>query len=280
MHRSDTLQKIKTHLSSPSFGKNKMICISTQLIEAGVDIDFECVIRFLSGLDSIAQAAGRCNRNGHKHIGNVYIVDPKNESLQYLEDIKIGADVTAQLLEEYKRDPQSLGNDLLSPTAIARYFDILYFKLNNYNSNHFEYELSKVDRTLFELLSKNMREVKSYRQCNPQEDVNFVLTQSFMTAGVLFQAIDSASQGVIVQYGEGEDIVLQLMQEKDTATISALLKRAQRYSINIHPRLFERLRGSCIFEVQQGLSIYYLEKESYDNKKGLLVKGGLKTLVY
>ena len=56
--------------------KKSILCISTQLIEAGVDVSFRSVIRLLAGLDSIAQAAGRCNRHGGPEMGNVFVVNP------------------------------------------------------------------------------------------------------------------------------------------------------------------------------------------------------------
>lgn len=55
--------------------------VSTSLIEAGVDLDFETVFREISGLDSILQAAGRCNREGKRSYGNVFVFDlPGNSS--------------------------------------------------------------------------------------------------------------------------------------------------------------------------------------------------------
>src|SRR5690606_4496420 len=59
-HRKAIISEMRDMLKR----KEKLLCISTQLIEAGVDVSFECVIRSLAGLDSIAQAAGRCNRHG------------------------------------------------------------------------------------------------------------------------------------------------------------------------------------------------------------------------
>ena len=59
-HRVQVINLLKESLKN----QKRIICVSTQLIEAGVDISFSCVIRAMSGLDSIAQAAGRCNRNG------------------------------------------------------------------------------------------------------------------------------------------------------------------------------------------------------------------------
>lgn len=66
------------------------LCLSTQLIEAGVDVDFAAVIRFNAGLDSIAQAAGRCNRNGKNNLGQVFVVNPDKEPTAKLIDIEQG----------------------------------------------------------------------------------------------------------------------------------------------------------------------------------------------
>ena len=84
-HRNKILAEIREKLL-----KGKIICISTQLIEAGVDVSFQCVIRSLAGLDSIAQAAGRCNRHGEKELQNVYIINHEEEKLDKLKEIKVG----------------------------------------------------------------------------------------------------------------------------------------------------------------------------------------------
>lgn len=58
-----------------------LICVTTQLIEAGVDISFRCVVRSMSGLDHAAQAAGRCNRNGEYDCCSVYLIQLEEEKL-------------------------------------------------------------------------------------------------------------------------------------------------------------------------------------------------------
>jgi len=71
-HRMSVLEEVKRKLDN----KEPLICVSTQMIEAGVDIDFSAVIRYAAGLDSIAQAAGRCNRNGKMpSLGRVLILN-------------------------------------------------------------------------------------------------------------------------------------------------------------------------------------------------------------
>lgn len=69
-HRRKAIDDIRRMLDN----NERVICITTQLIEAGVDISFKCVIRSSAGLDNIAQAAGRCNRNGEDDRRNVYII--------------------------------------------------------------------------------------------------------------------------------------------------------------------------------------------------------------
>nr|WP_278842487.1 helicase-related protein [Melissococcus plutonius] len=73
-HRKQILKEINVKLNAKN-QQRKLVCITTQLIEAGIDISFEAVIRSSAGLDSIAQAAGRCNRNGEQpNKQPVYII--------------------------------------------------------------------------------------------------------------------------------------------------------------------------------------------------------------
>ncbi len=68
-HRSVVLAQVKNALNN----NNPCRLVSTQLIEAGVDVDFPFVYRALGGMDSIVQAAGRCNREGRLSEGHVFI---------------------------------------------------------------------------------------------------------------------------------------------------------------------------------------------------------------
>jgi len=93
-HRDEVLAELRLRLKAGV----PVICVSTQLIEAGVDISLECVIRVIAGLDSIYQAAGRCNRHGEfGEVKNVYVVDIAEENLSKLPDIEEGAKITRWL---------------------------------------------------------------------------------------------------------------------------------------------------------------------------------------
>ena len=97
-HRRDVIDKLRGALEQKT---RKVVCISTQVIEAGVDISFACVIRLSAGMDSVIQAAGRCNRNGEAGPGvfaPVYLIMCQNESLSKLPDIEQGKAATLELL--------------------------------------------------------------------------------------------------------------------------------------------------------------------------------------
>ncbi len=114
-HRSNILKEIRKYLNE------NRVCrvVSTQVIEAGVDIDFPVVFRSLAGLDSVAQAAGRCNRNGKlKCKGRTYIFRSEHS-----EPEKFFAD-TAQCADQVL----SLYDDPLSLEAIRNYFELYYWK--------------------------------------------------------------------------------------------------------------------------------------------------------
>lgn len=82
-HRRNAIEDIRDMLNKDQ----PVICITTQLIEAGVDISFKCVIRSHAGMENVAQAAGRCNRNGEKVCGDVYIIELKEENVSSLGEL-------------------------------------------------------------------------------------------------------------------------------------------------------------------------------------------------
>jgi len=255
-HRKIILYLVKRRLRS----NKRVLCISTQLIEAGVDIDFASVIRFLAGLDSIAQAAGRCNRNGLRKTATVHIVNPDEEKIDLLEDIKVGRDKALRVLGEgYK--------DLLAPVAMQQYFNYYFYeRADDMSYSVSSRELGR-DDNLLNLLSSNAKNVG-------RKQNSLQLQQSFMTAGRIFQAIDSPTQAVIVHYGEkGKNLIADLgrvAKEFDVKTYRQLLKQAQKYSVNVFPNVWKRLQEEkAVHEIQPGEGVYWLEEQYYSNEFGL-----------
>ena len=106
-NRRDELYAIKLGLKE----RKKIFCVSTQLIEAGVNFLFECVIRSLAGLDSIIQAAGRCNRHGEqKNLGKVYIVKLSSdiERIDDLGEIGKAQEACGRLLYEFQEQKEEV----------------------------------------------------------------------------------------------------------------------------------------------------------------------------
>jgi len=269
-HRMDVLKTIKDRLED----KKPTICVSTQLIEAGVDIDFGAVIRYLAGLDSIAQAAGRCNRHGLRPTGNVYIVNPQDEDLTKLDDIRIGKENAERVLDEYKIDPNKFDEDILSPAMMNLYYTY-YFYARKEKMNYPVGSNSVVGRedNLFDLLSNNRLSVQEHERIHGSPPA-LPLRQSFQTASKAFRAIDSPTRGIIVPYGEkGKKIINDLCSAFDLDKQYGLLKKAQRYSVNVFPRTFEELgRQTAIHEAQEGTGVFYLDAQYYSDDIGLSTK--------
>ncbi len=255
-HRKAIFAKVRQRLE-----KNlPVLCISTQLIEAGVDVDFASVIRFLAGLDSIAQAAGRCNRNGLREISEVHVVNPSEEKIDLLKDIKIGRDKAQRVFDE--------GFDnFLAPDAMKQYFNYYFYDRAGEMSYPVSSKYLGRDDDLLNLLSNNSKNIGRNKNSK-------LLQQSFMTAGKVFKAIDSPTQAVIVPYGdEGKNLIADLgrvAKEFDVKTYRKLLKQAQKYSVNIFPNVWKRLQEEkVVYEIQPGEGIYYLDEKYYSEKFGL-----------
>ena len=266
-HRMSVLGKIENRLKSGE----PTICISTQLIEAGIDIDFGSVIRYLAGLDSIAQAAGRCNRHGLRSHGNVFIVNPKDENLSRLEEIRIGAQKAERILDEFKENPEKFDNDILSPAAMTQYYQY-YFYDRKEIMNFPITSMSPIGRedNLFALLSTNPISVREYQRTH-SSSCDLPLRQSFQSAAKVFRVIDSLTRGIVVPYGkEGAQIINELCSAFEVEKQHKLIKKAQRYSVNVYENVFNDLaKGRAINEVQEGTGIFYLVAQYYSNEFGL-----------
>ncbi len=232
-HRSRILQTIRDRLSSD------LPCrvVSTQLIEAGVDVDFPVVFRALSGIDSIAQAAGRCNREGRLDRADVFVFEPTDCRLRgYLKSV---ADSAKELLPEF--------DDLLNLQAVKRYFEIHYWKHG--------------DRW----------DAKQVMECfrSPGQQVF-----QFRTAAERFRMIDDNTRPVFVPYRKkGRKLIEELRTDaahSNPARLRSLLRRLQRYTVSLYQNVYEEMLGTDI-ELLHDQYPVLLNESLYDEHLGLRV---------
>lgn len=263
-HRKTMLKEVIERVGAGS--PKPTLCISTQLIEAGVDVDFGCVIRYAAGLDSIAQAAGRCNRNGKRAKGFVFLVNPRpeDENLARLPGIEKGRDIGMWVLNDYQENPGSFGHNPIGPEAMELYYQRYFFDRAKEMSYAVSCKELGRDDTLLNLLSSNGLAVEEHKRVYRQAPA-LHLRQSFMAAGKAFKAIDTPTQGVIVPYSpEGKEMVNDLCGAYQPENEYELLRRAQQFSVNVFPTLFDELmKENVIREIRADTGIYHLADARY-----------------
>ncbi|MBS3995359.1 MAG: CRISPR-associated helicase Cas3', partial [Alkaliphilus sp.] len=258
-HRMKILEDMREKLR-----RERVICVSTQLIEAGINISFECVIRSLAGLDNIAQAAGRCNRHGERDCSDVYIVNVDGENVSKLVDIKEGQECTRRVLHEFKENPSMFYNDLLSPKAMERYYKYYFHE----RKDQMNYTLSRSnrDKSMYDLLSGNNEGVNAFNERNGNKP-DLMLKQAFKTAGNEFQVIDQNNIGIIVPYGEGENLITLINGACNLSELKQYLKSAQQFSVNLF-ETNERKLEEMVIRIKGG-AILALRKEFYNDDVGV-----------
>lgn len=279
-HRKKVLDEISENLDSG----RKTICISTQLIEAGVDLDFNVVIRQLAGIDSIAQSAGRCNRNGNMERGETYIVDIAGYKVP--NDIARCAELSKRILREFGAD------NLLRCQAITYYYNYYYHKQEKnmgYNvGNNSLFEILCNNETAFKenkRIIRSSQTIEKYLPLDlPQKDrlrlsngVKFSapMRQSFKYVGENFHPIDSENCRIIIPYtSEGEKIlaaIKECIDINDLKKLKKYLRMAQFYSVSLFDSQFnDVLNHDKIYELKEGSGIYASRKEYYDDNMGFL----------
>ena len=258
-HRKSTLNKVQNALKKST----PLICISTQLIEAGVDLSFGSVIRYSAGIDNIVQAAGRCNRHAEKSIDSpVSVVSINGENLQHLKDIKRAQDATRELLAEFQKVPSKFDDDLISDSSISYYYHRLYSQLNKIRG-FTEYSVN--GHTLFDLLSTN-------EQFSEDEDA-FTMRQAFKTAGEEFEVFSTDQISILVPYSEGEEIIKKILSEKaraDCAYLKKLLVKAKEYCVNVFSYQCEKLTKEDALYFDDYANLYILDDAYYNNALGVI----------
>lgn len=226
-HRSNIIGDIKQRLKA---GESVRV-VSTQLVEAGVDLDFPVVYRALAGLDSIAQAAGRCNREGRLEQGNVVVFIPPNPAPKGM--LLYGEQATRSVW--HGKDTSPLSHSL---------FDA-YFR------QYFGQETPDKHGVL-PLLTTNARQGMV----------------QFRSAAERFRLIDDAGQSVLVPYGDDGSKWLDRLKKQGPERY--LMRKLQRYSVNVYDNEFNKLRKiGAIEELHPGIWGLVITN-GYDERLGLL----------
>lgn len=253
-HRTKRLAAIRCRLDAGL----QVRLISTQLIEAGVDIDFPVVYRALAGLDSITQAAGRCDREGKltaaagKPGGRVVIFEsPQLPPAGFIRNTGASA---AEVLAGNPPDP-------LSPDAVESYFRTHYWK-------HADSTDEKHILDCWPDLSRRAAHL------SPEDAARETLLGfRFRTCAEAFRLIDdSYSEPVVIPYGEaGKALWREVRETFDPARLRHLSRKLQRYTVAIPRPQHQRLREAGILLPAHEERFFFVNSDlHYSEDFGLL----------
>lgn len=233
-HRKAVLSTIRQLLKD---GK-KCKVISTQLIEAGVDIDFPIVYRSITGIDSIVQAAGRCNREGKLDKGLVYVFKPE-ENYIGKEYLALIASIGEMLLKKEE--------DFLALTSISKYF-VQLFDVTNQNLDYYH---------IIQLCSNGIQ--------NPH-DIRF----DFEEISTNFKFIDNQGYSLIIPTEECVNALLEQM--RFTHSIQAIMRKLAPYTISVKKYELDALEEAGALRIVEGSLIVLDDLKFYSENLGLVIK--------
>ncbi len=230
LHRRRVLDEIRVRL------KQKETCrvISTSLIEAGVDIDFPVVYRAMAGLDSIAQAAGRCNREGRlTGLGKVYVFEPEKPlRMPWLKRCASRAGEALRSLPSV--DP--IGLDVM-----RSYFELLY-------------DVEEPDK----------KQIVSRLNPKPlREDLIF----PFKAVAKDFSFIEDESIGIIVPIESEAEKLIQVLRY--TEFPRPVLRKLQLFSVSVRSNEFRILQEAGALDILDDQFPILRNLRAYDENIGL-----------
>ena len=246
-HRDDVFRVLRDRLDA----KEQIICVSTQLIESGVDISFECVIRDIAGLDSILQAAGRCNRHGEfGETKNVYVVNIKEVNLSKLPDIKIGADITHRLFDY----------DILDIDMFYQHYFYERRNIMDYPTNV---------GSIYDMLTRNIQGSEAFRNRGTSQKAE--LRAAIRSAADNFYIIAPGQTDVIVPHENAMDYLEEYEMCSDLSDKRRIMRVLGRYSVSLYRFQLEELHKRGALSTDDG--IYVLSSGFYDSDFGVNLDG-------
>lgn len=233
VHRRKKLKEIKDLLRKGA----ECRVVSTQLIEAGVDIDFPAVYRAMSGIDSVCQASGRCNREGKLASGEVYVFRSTENGKTTHWQSRV-AEIGSMIFDEW--------DDPLSLSAVDRYFEKLY-----------SYEGDGLDKKrILPAFEERLKDIAF-----PFEDVANV-----------FNLIENNTRDIIIPYDDKARSIIKQIQQ--TGLPGKYVRNLQGYTVSIYVEEFKALEKSNAissiddrFFVLKKLDDYYSEDTGLLNRK-------------
>lgn len=249
----------------------KIICVATPLVEAGVNFSFGCVIRSMSGLDNILQAAGRCAR--HKEfdfLGAVYIVHltAETESLNHLPEIDLKQKALLKVLDISENDKERYSNSLDSQLAVKDYYKKFYQLLD---SNITKFPSKGYQESLVGFLGKNEIGRAQYKRLHCGREFKASMGQAFQTAGEQFEVISEDYKiNIVVPYDAEACTAIEKLENEylNSAETKRVLQKLQRYTVGISEKKRKDL-NNAVYSIGDG-EVLVLNEGYYSRDIGVL----------
>lgn len=233
-HRTAIIKEIKARLKQRLIEDKPrpLRVVSTQLIDTGVDVDFPVVYRAMAGLDSIAQSAGRCNReNKLGRLGKVIVFKPEQPAPPGF--LRQGEEITLELISDGQL------TDPLAPESFKSYFSLL-----NRRDSRDKHNILKLLKA--------------------QQSGDVPLAIAFRTAAEKFRLIDNVGVAIVVPYIPSEDKKRDERKSPIDAWVSMLeedpsqkwiYKKLQRYTVTVPEKFAKALQAADCIELRAGLFV-------------------------
>lgn len=242
-HRSRVIEAVRKKLEN---GEHITV-VSTSLVEAGVDLDFSTVFRQLSGLDSILQAGGRCNREGRDDKGYVYVFDI-DETYRKGSDLAMRINKTKGLLKKY--------SDITSYDCIKEYYDGI-----------FDFNQSRIAENS---IAKYNEQSNSF----DRQGVMWPNSIPFRSYAMQFEYISADTISIVIDDPNDRTCheLVETLRKGDMSVRRAL----QKYSVSVYMNVFKDLYSQGVLN-DHGTGIFILENQSYyNNETGLNTQAAMQ----